>query len=342
MPRSRKHNSKKVKKNKTIKIVGGANLSNPNIGFVMVDHIDPMSNLRIDLTDLTPFYKHFELLQEPSLFNEKFQEKIDKAYQNLGKQVSRMMGEASEESPDTPQITTNNDEDVSVLNIDFFGNSSNAPVKTSNQTIQYEIINRDKQTIEFLMIVQKFKLLQYFCANSVNPKNNDAKTILKNVKQVVTNKNGENNYEKTIKDKTDNAFNSNQELIKFLNGTFEAIVVELKPETVTKEVINPFSLSWNSYEVGVLKKYQTQSNTIYGILAKILYNDIELQIHSEFITSPEPTQIENISIDASNAVKSFLNQNASNPAERKICMLKFNGKEDAKKTIESLLNSRSQ
>lgn len=335
MPRSRKHNSKKVKKNKTKKIVGGANLSNPNIGFIMVDHIDPMSNLRIDLTDLTPFYKHFELLQEPSLFNEKFQEKIDKAYQNLGKQVSRMMGEESEETP-AEEIETTNDEDVSVLNIDFFGNNSNAPVKTSNQTIQYEIINRDKQTIEFLMIVQKFKLLQYFCGNSVNPNNNDAKTILKNVKEVVTNKNKEHNYEKTIKDKTYNAFNSNQELIKFLNGTFEAIVVALKPENVTKEVIHPFSLSWNSYEVGVLKKYQTQSNTIYGILAKILYNDIELQIHSEFITSPEPNKMEKIA----EAVTSVLNTNASNPAERKICMLKFNGKEDAKKTIESLLNSR--
>ena len=153
MPRSRKHNSKKVKKNKTKKIVGGANLSNPNIGFIMVDHIVPTSNLRIDLDDLTPFYKHFELLQEPSLFNEKFQEKIDKAYQNLGKQVSRMMGEESEETP-AEEIETTNDEDVSVLNIDFFGNNSNAPVKTSNQTIQYEIINRDKQTIEFLMIVQ--------------------------------------------------------------------------------------------------------------------------------------------------------------------------------------------
>ena len=77
--------------------MGGANLSNPNIGFIMVDHIDPTSNLRIDLTDLTPFYKHFELLQEPLLFNESFEEKIDKAYENVGKQVSRMIAEESKE-----------------------------------------------------------------------------------------------------------------------------------------------------------------------------------------------------------------------------------------------------
>ena len=334
MPRSRKHNSKKLKNNKTKKIVGGENLSNPSIGFIMVDHIEPTSNLMIDLTNMTPFYKHFELLQEPSLFNEKFQEKIDKAYQNLGTQVSRMMGEVSEETP-AEEITTNDDEDVSVLNIDFFENNSNAPVKTSNQTIQYEIINRDKQTIEFLMIVQKFKLLQYFCrSNPVNePKNNDAKTILKNVKQVVTNKNGENNYKNAIEDEKDNAFNSNQDLIKFLNDTFTKIVEALSPDNVDTEVIHPFSLSWNLYEVGVLKKYQTQSNTIYGILAKILYNDIKLQISSEFITSPKPTQIENI---VNNIVEND-NANSSNPDERKICMLKFNGKEDAKKTIESLL-----
>jgi hypothetical protein len=318
--------------------VGGANLSNPNIGFIMVDHIYPSSNLKIDLTDLTPFYKHFELLQEPSLFNEKFEDKLDKAYQNLGKQVSRMMGEVSEETPKTPQITTNNDEDVSVLNIDFFGNNSNAPVKTSNQTIQYEIINRDKQTIEFLMIVQKFKLLQYFCrSNPVNePKNSDAKVILSDVKNAVATKNTEQSFEKVMEETTDNSFNSNEGLIKFLNDTFQAIIEVLKSKKVDTKGIHPFSLSWNTDEIEVLEKYQTQSNTIYGILAKILYNDIELQINSEFITSPQPNKMETFVNDIVESV----NTNASNPDERKICMLKFNGKEDAKKTIESLLNSR--
>jgi hypothetical protein len=338
MPRSRKHNSKKVKKNKTKKIVGGANLSNPNIGFIMVDHIYPSSNLKINLTDLTPFYKHFELLQEPSLFNEKFEDKLDKAYQNLGKQVSRMMGEVSEETPAT-QITETNNEGVSVLNINFFGNNSNAPVKTSNQTIQYEIINRDKQTIEFLMIVQKFKLLQYFCSTSnsdIVPKNNDAKVMLSNVKTAVETKNTEHSFEKVMEETTDNSFNSNEGLIKFLNKTFQAIIEVLKSKKVDTKGIHPFSLSWNTDEIEVLAKYQTQSNTIYGILAKILYNDIELQINSEFITSPQPNKMETFVNDIGESV----NTNASNPDERKICMLKFNGKEDAKKTIESLLNSR--
>jgi hypothetical protein len=294
----------------------------------MVDHTDPMSNLRIDLTNLMPFYKHFELLQEPSLFNERFEDKFDKAYKSIGKQVSRMIGD-EEETP-ANQITTTNDEDISVLNIDFFGNVGE-PVQPSNQTIQYEIVNRDKQTIEFLMIVQKFKLLQYFCSNNpVSTPNGNATNILTAVKTAVNKKNEEPSFEDAIKTNTDNAFNSIPNLITFLNDTFGKIVDALnanKDNTDETEVIHPFSLSWNPYEVKVLEKYQSQSNTIYGILAKILYNDITFQINSEFISSPEPTEIEKAIIDIKKPYDS----------ERKKCLLKFNGKEDAKNTIERLL-----
>jgi hypothetical protein len=218
-----------------------------------------------------------------------------------------------------------------VLNINFFGNVEN-PAQPSNQTIQYEIVNRDKQTIEFLMIVQKFKLLQYFCRNNqVNkPKYSEAESILTAVKTAVNEKNIEPSFKEAITNKNDNAFNSIPNLITFLNDTFGKIVdalISKKDNTDETEVIHPFSLLWNSYEVKVLQKYQTQSNTIYGILAKILYNDITFQIKSEFIPSPEPTEIE----------KTIIDIKKPDDSERKKCLLKFNGKEDAKNTIERLL-----
>jgi len=327
MPRSRKHNSKKVKKNKTKKIVGGANLSNPNIGFIMVDHIDPMSNLRIDLTDLTPFYKHFELLQEPSLFDENFQEKLDKSYKNLGKQVSRMMGEVSKETPETPQITSSSDEDVSVLNIDFFGNAAEA-IEISGRTIQYEIINRDKKTIDFLMIVQKFKLLQYFCVNQ-NMKSNN-KNYLQEVKQAVADKNTNVNFKKDIENSTDKKFYSISGLIDFLNEVFKAIAEALDPKMDDTKGIHPFSLSWNEDEITVLQEYQTQSNTIYGILVKFLYNDIELTIDSEFISSPKQSSI----LGSTEAIT-----DDESVAETKIKLIISKGTDDVKKIIEELIKT---
>jgi hypothetical protein len=327
MPRSRKHNYKKVKKNKTKKIVGGANLSNPNIGFIMVDHIDPMSSLRIDLTDLTPFYKHFELLQEPSLFDENFQEKLDKSYKNLGKQVSRMMGEVSEKTPETPQITSSSDEDVSVLNIDFFGNAAEA-IEISGRTIQYEIINRDKKTIDFLMIVQKFKLLQYFCVNQ-NMKSNN-KNYLQEVEQAVADKNTNVNFKKDIESGTDKKFYLITGLIDFLNEVFKAIAEALDPKMDDTKGIHPFSLSWNEDEITVLQEYQTQSNTIYGILVKFLYNNIELTINSEFISSPKQSSI----LGSTEAIT-----DDESVAETKIKLIMSKGTDDVKKIIEELIKT---
>ena len=341
MPRSRKHNSKKVKNNKTKKIIGGANLSNPNIGFIMVDHIDPTSNLRIDLDDLTPFYKHFELLQEPTLFNENFEEKIDKAYENVGKQVSRMMGEVSEEETQSvvEKITSESDEDVSVLNINFFRNVANSP-QPAGKTIQYEIINKDKKTIDFLMIVQKFKLLQHYCSNSeINSKYESSTTLILNAVKVAVTQNPQSNFKTLIENNKNKTFNLINGLIDFLNKVFETIVAALKPKQSETKGIHPFSLLWNDDEIKVLQEYQPQSNTIYGILVKFCFNDIEnnkLTIDSEFISSPKPS-----SILAS--IEKITEKPASESVDKtKSKMILSKGADDFKKVIEEILKLAEQ
>ena len=293
MPRSKKNKSKNKAKN-TRKIVGGLHA---NVEKTYIYKLDSTQNVDIVSNDLTYFYNHYKLLKEPNLFNEGFFDALDRVDRNVNTELKRLLIEPSVEKDSGNINDGKDDSEISVMDINLFQHGDEKK-DDAVITTHYYVLNTDNQTIMFLMIIQKFKLL---CAMWKK----DEGELIKSIKDIILKIYNNSANKQTIKDanvqtnedanETSGKFKDNHSLIELLKDLFTNIFKALTPKSdenkkaiwqdATIEQMRPFSVEWNENELAVLEYYSDKSNTIYGILAVFL--GITVSPNSEFIEPKE-------------------------------------------------------